>query len=236
MKKILNLAASLFVAFCIGTVLSIAVFVGVLWWKGGLTGDRFMSLLAALQGIDMATTAATLPVTEEPNDEQVSHEEIVEKRALAALDLDLRESAIDKSLGELRNLEALTKTERERLDLWKQSFDQRLANLENEASESSLRELQTTLEAMNPKQAKEQILIMLDGPTKDRSDDPMRDVVTLFKAMPIDKRRKIVAEFKTPEETEKLAEILHEIRIGYPDSPLIRDTRNQLQQQLNPQR
>jgi hypothetical protein len=236
MKKIIGLLSSLFVAFCIGTVLSIVVFVGMLWWKGGLTGDRFMSLLASLQGIDMATAAATLPVTEEPNDEQVSYDDILEKRALAGLDLDLRESAIDKSLGELRNLESLTKTERERLDLWKQSFDQRLASLETEASETSLRELQTTLEAMNPKQAKEQILIMLDSPIRDKHDNPIFDVVTIFKTMPIDKRRKIVSEFKTPEETEKLAEILHEIRLGTPDEPLIRDTRNQLQQQLNPQR
>lgn len=236
MKKILGLLSSLFVAFCVGTVLSLAVFLGMLWWKGGLTGDRFMSLLAALQGIDMATAAATLPVTEEPNDEQVSYDQILEKRALAGLDLDLRESAIDKSLGELRNLEALTKTERERLDLWKQSFDQRLANLETQASDTAMRELQTTLEAMHPKQAKEQILMMLDGPTRDKDDDPMRDVVTILKTMPIDKRRKIIGEFKTPDETAKLAEILHEIRLGTPDTPLIRDTRSQLQQQLNPQR
>ena len=236
MKKILGLFSSLFVAFCIGTVLSLVVFLGMLWWKGGLTGDRFMGLLAALQGIDMATAAATLPEAEEPNDEQISYDQVLEKRALAGLDLDLRESAIDKSLGELRNLESVTKTERERLDLWKQSFDQRLANLETEASETSLRELQTTLESMQPKQAKEQILIMLDSPTRDKNDDPMRDVVTIFKAMPIDKRRKIVSEFKTPDETEKLAEILHEIRLGNPDEPLIRDTRSQLQQQLNPQR
>jgi hypothetical protein len=236
MKKVLGLLSSLFVAFCIGTVLSIVVFLGMLWWKGGLTGDRFMSLLASLQGIDMATAAATLPVTEEPNDEQVSYDQILEKRALAGLDLDLRESAIDKSLGELRNLESLTKTERERLDLWKLSFDQRLANLETQASDTAMRELQTTLEAMNPKQAKEQILMMLDAPTRDKTDDPMRDVVTLLKSMPIDKRKKILGEFKTPDESAKLAEILDEIRLGKPDSPLIRDTRSQLQQQLNPQR
>jgi hypothetical protein len=235
-KKILGLVSSLFVACCIGTSLTLAVFVGMLWWKGGLSGDRLMGMLAAVQGIDLASAAATLPVAEEPNDEQVSYSDILQQRAMAGLDLDLRESAIDKSLGELRNLETLTRTERERLDLWKQSFDQRLANLETQASDTSLRELQTTLEAMAPKQAKEQILMMLDSPTRDEEDQPMRDVVTIFKTMPIDKRRKIVGEFKTPDETAKLAEILHEIRLGTPDSELIRDTRSQLQQQLNPQR
>lgn len=236
MKKVLSLISSLFIAFCVGTVLSLAVFLGMLWWKGGLTGDRFMSTLAAIQGIDMATAAATVPVAEEPNEEQVSYDEILRERALKGLDLDLREIAIDKSLGELRNLESLTKTERERLDLWKLSFDQRLANLETQATDMALRELQTTLEAMNPKQAKEQILMMLESPTSGDADQPMRDVVTILKTMPIDKRRKIVGEFKTPDESQKLAEILHEIRLGTPDSELIRDTRSQLQQQLNPQR
>ena len=41
---------------------------------------------------------------------------------------------------------------------------------------------------------------------------------------------------KKAEEAEKLAEVLREIRLGLPDSEIIRDTRNQLQQQLNPQR
>jgi hypothetical protein len=159
----------------------------------------------------------------------------VQARVLSSLDLDLRESALDKSLGDLRTVELQIKTERERLDLWKQDFDKRLANLETQATDNALLELQRTLESINPKQAKDQILKMLEDPGS-VEDQPLHDVVTILKTMPLDKQKKIYAEFKTPEETEKLAEIFREIRLGLPDSDLIRDTRRDLQQQLNPQR
>jgi hypothetical protein len=59
----------------------------------------------------------------------------------------------------------------------------------------------------------------------------MEDVVRILKAMPLDKRKKILAEFKTPEEVEKFAEILRVVRLGGSDTELLRDTRSQLQQQ-----
>jgi hypothetical protein len=167
--------------------------------------------------------------------EQPSFDQMVQAHVRASLDLDLRESAIDKSLLDLRATETQIKTERERLDLWKTDFDQRLANLETAGTDSALVEVQRTLEAMSPKQAKDQVLRMLEeAPTAE--DDPMQDVVAIFKALPETKQKKLFAEFKTPDELEQLAEILQQIRLGLPDSELIRDTRSQLQQQLNPQR
>jgi hypothetical protein len=148
----------------------------------------------------------------------------------------LRESAVDKSLGDLRNLESQIKTESKRLDTWKISFDKRLQELETKAADTALLEIQQTLEVMNPKQAKDQIVRVLEEPPTNATDRPLQDVVTILKTMSLDKRKKILTEFKTPEETETLAVILREIRLGMPDSELIRDTRSQLQDQLNPQR
>ena len=56
-----------------------------------------------------------------------------------------------------------------------------------------------------------------------------------MKAMPLDKRRKLLGEFKSPEEIEKLHAVLQEIRRGTPETDLLEDTRKQLQQQQNPQ-
>ncbi|MDX1947352.1 MAG: hypothetical protein SFU86_18265 [Pirellulaceae bacterium] len=235
MKAALNWLGMLLVALCIGTTISLAVIAGMLWWKGAFTDDRVLGMLAVLQGIELASPAA--PTAPNPqDDEQPSLRQQRQERLAASLDLDLRESAIDKSLGDLRTLESQIRTERERLDLWKQSFDQRLANLETQATDQALLAVQQTLEAMSPRQAKEQILKMLEERAPNAVDDPVRDVVTIMKTMPLDKRRKIIAEFKSPDESEKLAEILHDIRVGLPDADVIRDTRNQLQQQLKPQR
>ena len=102
MKAAANWLGTLFVALCVGTVISLAVLVGMLWWKGALTDDRWLGMLAALQGIEPAKTAAT---AEDPAaDEQPSLTQLMERRLGASLDLELRETAIDKSLGDLRTL------------------------------------------------------------------------------------------------------------------------------------
>ena len=234
--KIVRLLGALGIAFCIGTTISLVVVGAMLWTKGVLGRDRLMGLVAALNGIETRRDAAPAEGAEKPNGEQVSFDEVMKRRLLASLDLDLRESAVDKSLGDLRNLESQIKSENLRLDQWKVSFDKRLQELETKAADTALLEIQQTLEVMNPKQAKDQIVRVLEEPPLNDTDQPLHDVVTILKTMPLDKRKKILTEFKTPKEIETLAVILREIRLGMPDAELIRDTRGQLQEQLNPQR
>ena len=78
-------------------------------------------------------------------------------------------------------------------------------------------------ENIKPKQAKEQILKMIEA-------DEIKDVVTIFSAIPITKRAKIVAEFKSPEETKKLDDILRLIREGVAEVNLIEKTDRQIKQ------
>jgi hypothetical protein len=233
MKALLAWLGALLVAVSIGTTLTVVVFLGMLWWRGALDDQRVLAMLAALQGIEPPPPPGPSPLDTGP--EQPSLEQLVQARLQANLDLDLRENAIDKSLADLRVLQAQLQTESRRLDDWKRSFDKRLADLQSAAANAALLELQRTFEAVAPKQAKEQILRMLKEPATPQND-PMRDIVTILRAMPLDKRKKILAEFKTDEEIEKLAEILRQLRLGNPDADLLRDTRSQLQQQLAPSR
>lgn len=233
MKALLSYLGAVLVAVSIGTTLTVVVFLGMLWWRGALDDQRVLAMLAALQGIEPPPPPGPSPLDTGP--EQPSLEQLAQARVRASLDLDLRENAIDKSLGDLRALQAQLQTESRRLDDWKRSFDKRLADLQSAAADAALLELQRTFEAISPKQAKEQILLMLKEPATPQND-PMRDIVTILRAMPLDKRKKILAEFKTEPEIEKLAEILRQVRLGNPDADLLRDTRSQLQQQLAPSR
>ena len=234
MKTALSWLGQLLVAFCIGTVIALTILLGMLWWKGTLGDERLLGMLAALQGIKPAPPPQTA-VALNPEAEQPSLDQIMQARLRASPDLDLRESAIDKSLGDLRILQSEIKTENDRLDKWKLSFDMRLAKLESQATDEALLQLQRMLEVMSPRQAKDQILRMLkDTPNLD--DDPMRDVVTILKTMPGDKQKKILAEFKMEPEEQKLAEVLRQVRLGSPDADLIRETRSELQSQLQPER
>ena len=229
MKRILGLSSALAIWVCVGTVLAQIVLLGMLWWKGAFADNRVMAMIAALHGIFPDVGSGGGAVAADPNPEQMSLTEVAQRRMLSSLDLDLRENTLDKSLADLRNLEEKIRTEDERLSLWKKSYDFRLQELESTRLASSLLEVQKTLEAIQPKQAKEQILKMLDDAPDGHNEQAMQDIVKILKAMPLDKRRKILGEFKSEDEATTLAEILKEIRLGAPEVDLIRDTRAGLQ-------
>jgi len=227
-KTALHWAGNLLIALSVGTFISLLIVLAMLWWRGALADERVLGMLATLQGVKPAAPTP-VPGQLDPDAEQPSIPQLLQTRLQASLDFDLRESAIDKALGDLRALETSIRTERSRLDGWKDDFDKRLARLETAATDAALLEVQQTLQAIAPKQAKDQIIKMLKDPVT-AEDNPMQDVVTVLKAMPLDKRKKILGEFKTDPEIEILAEILRNIRLGSPDSDLLRQTRDQLQQ------
>ena len=239
MKKLFGAMGLGLTYFCIGTVLFQAVVVGMLWWKGVLADDRRLGMLAALRGVTPEAVAlknAKSSRKELPNQEEPSLEQLAQKRALASLDLTLRESAIDKSLVDLRNIESRVQDERAKLNQWKEAFDKKLEIIEAKTLDSSLLEVQRTLEAISPKQAKDQILKMLEDSPDGVNEKAMSDIVRIMKAMPLDKRRKVLAEFKSEKEADTLAEILKEIRLGLPDTELLRDSRTQLNQNQSTKR
>jgi len=228
--KIVNLLGIGLLYFCVATVLAQTVVVGMLWWKGAFSDDRVVAMFAALHGIhpERPVDAQSTASHDGHPHEQPSLEEISKQRLLASLDMNLRESTLDKALIELRNLEQQVATENERLKQWQEGMDARIARAENTVLEQSLLELQQTLMVISPKQAKEQILKMLDSSPDGSDTRAMNDVVRMLKAMPLDKRKKILGEFKSAPESEKLADILREIRLSPVEMDLLRDSRNQL--------
>ncbi len=228
--KIVRMLGMGLLYFCVATVLAQGVVLAMLWWKGALSDDRLVAMFAALHGIHPEVPGAAVAATakNDHSHEQPSLAEISRKRLLASLDLSLRETTIDKSLIDLRTLEQQIATENERLKQWQEGMDKRIAQAENSVLDSSLQELQQTLMAISPKQAKEQILKMLDITAGGEDTRAMSDVVRILKAMPLDKRKKILGEFKTPQESTKLADILREIRLSPVEMEMLRDSRNQL--------
>ena len=106
-------------------------------------------------------------------------------------------------------------------DLWKEA---RESGLEDER----IQDTQAELLSMKAKQAKDQLTRYLDDP------ELLPFVVTNVKAMPLEQRKKILAEFKTEEETDQLHEILRRIRLGVPDVQTIRETRQRVKQFVTP--
>jgi hypothetical protein len=232
MKRMLDLAGSAFVYFCVATVLAAAAGTAVLYQQGAFNDERLLRMWAALQGVSLPSEQAN---SISANSEELpALEDIINKRSLAALDLDLRENTLDKALGELLAIESRIRTEQLRFDQLVGSYDEKLKGLEANAADAAVLETQRTLEALPPKQAKQQLLSLLEDSPSPGIENPMAAVVALVKAMPIERRRKILQEFKDPSEESKLSQILKEILRGAPDVPFLRQARDELKSLNSP--
>lgn len=233
MSRLVNLLTAAFAYFCIGTVVAAGVGLGAMGLNGMLASDRLTRALAALYGVDVAAEAAQRKEADErqSGSEAPSIDELAAARLRQTLDLDLREQSLSKALVEMRSLQAGLKTERERFDQQYQSFRAELDRMRKQAADEAIAEVQRTLEALDPKQAKEQLLRILDDATMP-PELAMGRVVSIIKAMAMEKRKKILAEFKTADEGDKLAAILRQIGDGAPETAMLDAARQKLDESL----
>lgn len=222
MSRLFGALSASFVYFCIGQTLALLVLVGAFVAKGHLTHDKLEQIAAVVQGVDLRDlqhqidedrAKARLP--------QPSLQELAEARALLSRDLELREQELRNQLLLIRQEQSKLIAEADRYQRVQTDFEQRLKNLREGAVATNLENARLILENMKAKQAKEQIQLMLD-------DGEMKQAVVLLSGMPIEKRAKIVTEFKSEEENEELAEMLRLIRAGEPEVTLIDETNKSL--------
>jgi len=211
MGKLFRILGAAAAYFSIGTVAALAIIVAGFIHKTQLTRDKWMRMLAAAYGIELPAAAAppTAPPKSDAPPEQPSFEEMLERRARAARDLELREQTLQALQREVRQQQQTLVEETKRLKTLRENFENELAAMREAAAAAGLDDVRRTLETIKPKQAKEQIVKML-------ADDRLDEVVELFSQMSDSKRAKIVAEFKTPEEAEQLSRILKRVREGVP--------------------
>lgn len=225
----MSIAARLgFVAQCVmvGTVLAQALVICTLFGRGEIASSKMESVLRALDGVDVDLLRDSLASRNEIVDLNIpSHSEVMEKRLALRLDFDLRETSLEKGRQETIDLQNRLKSAGERYEVLKRQFDANFSRLSQGATDERLLELQENLESMRPAQAKEQIQRLLKGKSEDAF---LNDVVSILKTMSADKRRKLLAEFQTPEETQLLAKLFDRVRRGLPDLLLFRETREKL--------
>ncbi len=229
----LLLAALVYVG--VATIASQTALFGVLWGKGLLTREKLTDMLSVAHGVDLASIRRDLtPPADEDVGERRSLQQTVEARNLLHLDLDLREIGADKGWSEMRELRRQLENDRENYQILKAAFDDRLVQLQQAGTDPELRELQIRLETMNPKQSKEQILRILDD-EEIGEDRALNHVVNMVKSMPLERRKKILAEFKAGDDAKRLHAILKRIRQGALDVKLIKETRDRVTRSATPQ-
>ncbi len=223
-KRLLSAAVTMLAYACVGTVISQAIILAYLISTWNIDGQRWLNIIAAAQGIQPARGAeAPAKSEQEKAAEQPSLDQILEARALKYRNLELREQELRSSLSQLQQEQTRLAEEKKSYKQLRDEFEAQLASMREGATASGKEEVRTTLENLKPKQAKALILEMLN-------DKEIDDAVTLLSPMPDAKRAKILGEFKTDEEMEKLGEVLRRIRAGMPSAGMQENTRKQLEQ------
>lgn len=222
--RLLGAATVLFAAVCVATVIAQAIALGYLRSRGKLDETTVQKLIAVANGIDL-TPARPKPTgaVDDVPPEQASLEDVARERALKSRDIELREQALNDGVSMVKTEYSKLVEEKDRYERIKSAFRSQLDELREGAVAENRETARTILENMKPMQAKEQILRMVKA-------GEMTDVIKILSLMPSDKRKKIVNEFKTPDETETLAGILKQIREGLPETDLIDEAEESLDQ------
>jgi len=219
MGRLVGALGSLVVYFCSATLIAQVVMIAYLWSAWKMDQDKVVRSLAIARGLEPAVPE---PKEEEEKkepvlSEQASYEELLERRAVKLRDLELREQSLASALDELKFQQQQLADSRQQEQQRVAQFTTELKSLKSGAEASGRDLVRRTLETVKPRQAKEQLFEMLQNNETDQ-------VVMLLANMPENRRAKILAEFKTPEENKKLAEVLRRLREGQPEANLVDKT------------
>lgn len=224
--RLLSSAVAVLACFCLATLIAQAIMGFYVWSAWGMNTDRLEQMIAIAQGHDLAALRQKAAIEAEAvTSQQPSLAEIADARAMASRDLELREQALAQSVQQLRLDQDKYAEELAHFQQTEIAFESRLARMTESDIQEGLDQNIVMLQNMKPKQAKEQLVRMYDNKEID-------DVVRLMAGMTPSKRKKISNEFRTPEDAEKLADILRRIREGYPTAELASEAREQLQQPI----
>ncbi len=220
--KLLRTISQLGIYVCVATLVAQVVAVGYLCASGKLDNRRVDQILLAARGeVQPLDQAHEVTQQNDVDQEQPSYEDREQARQLQSRQFEMREQALKSGLERIRFEQHNLTRDKDRYDALQGAFDQRLEALRSKALSTGRENVRTIWENIKPKQAKEQIMEMIDK-------QEMNEVVTILVAMPTAKQAKIISEFKTPEELQKLDEMLRLIRQGVPEVNLIDKTRSQI--------
>ncbi|MBN2477101.1 MAG: hypothetical protein JXB62_21010 [Pirellulales bacterium] len=223
-KRLIQSGISLLVYFCFATIMAEVILLGYLGSNWKLNRNKLVQILAVLQDVDLFAIRERIEGDkEEISSEQLSYEQILEARALNVRHLELREQALADGLEMLQFEQVKLAEERKRYKQLRAAFDTQLREMQEGAVATGVNENIQILGSIKAKQAKEQLVLMLDNDELDR-------VVALLAGLQDVKRAKIIGEFKTPKEAEQLSDILRRIREGIPGVSLPEEMRKQLEQ------
>ncbi|HOM17238.1 MAG TPA: hypothetical protein PK777_00085 [Thermoguttaceae bacterium] len=218
--RLIRVLMILVICVCVSTCIAESILLGLAFAKGKLTRQKLIQMLAVYYGIETKSEQKPAESTP-PLQEHVSLEEIAQQRAVHLRNIELREQMLRTLHEQVQSQERQLAEEKRRYEKQREDFETKLLALRKEAESEGAAQTAAILQRLKPAQAKQQILRMLQ-------DNQVDQVVLLLSEMQESKRAKILNEFKTPEETAQLAEVLRRLRQGDPTADLAEQTQKQI--------
>ena len=190
--------------------------------KWQLDRDRLAQMLAVASGIDLSRPAKRPrrnPSSRPPSSRPTTRCSKPAPRRCGTW--SSAKQALQDDLTQLRLAQEKTADEQRRYKQSKESFDAALRRSAKGPTANGTEEVRRILEAIKPKQAKDLLVQMLD-------EKKLDEVVVLLSAMPDAKRAKIIGEFKTAEDKQRIGEVLDRIGEGAPTAEIADETIKQL--------
>ncbi len=209
-----------FVAFCVATILAQGIILSLAAARGNIKQDTLIKAVALINGIDISGEQLQQMLDDAREQPIPTYEDVRDARALESKNLQMREASVKRMREQTDEMLTTLRVQITDFERRKDEFYKLLEEKEKNLLDVSLKDVQQTIEVLAPEQAKEQIKKLIEAKQMD-------DVVTIFKEMPLDKRKKIMGEFASQEEIDILHEILMRTRAGEPASSLLRDARDQ---------
>lgn len=209
----------MFAAFCVATVIAQLLILGMVALRGNLHGETITKAIALFNGIDISGAQLQKALSNARNVPVPTYDDVLAQRAQQNLNLEMRERSVRASIEQLAGMQTKLQQDQETFDRRKESFYSLLDEMSKKGKQENLGEVQRTLEALAPEQAKALLVDMLE-------DQQMQDVVGIIKGMALDKRKKILGEFTSEKEITYVADILDQLRQGEPIASVIDKARN----------
>ncbi|QDT17637.1 hypothetical protein [Alienimonas californiensis] len=207
--------ATLFGVICIATVATQTLAVGVMWWHGRLTPSAWAEIAAALDGAPGATapgdatSEATAPAgpTRTP-----TYEEVLERRAAAALQLADRTEALRSAARAVAAEAKAVADDRAALAADRTAFERELTQAREELTAEATEQARELVKGMGPKDSVGYLMSL-----------PDLSVVTLVKGLDARTASKVLAEFAggTEQERARGVVIFAALHAGQPEAAAI---------------
>ena len=207
-----------FACFCIATVITEAVGLGVLWSRGQLNQRTFREIEVVLTGADLLGDESQ---DNELKKRQPSLEEITDQRVIAILGIEKRENLAKQLLNDVMMFRDEVTSEQKALNKDRESFNAELKDVNERITAEATELARGILLASSPKDAVDRLM-----------DLTVDEDVILLRGMPDENIAKILKEFKAGqvlERVQRAALIYEAIYRGEPTNSVLTKHLNETQ-------